>query len=281
MKIHLCTGLPRSGSTILLNILQQNPRIFTSSTCAVPRLLNDLLTKTKVKEEFISMEQVKADKAMYGFARGAAYGWYEGLTDKPVAFSKSRYWSNLFHLFPESKILVTVRDLRDVVESFEKLENKTLATHTYTSSDSTLLAAMTVEEKLNYYVNQSNPMTLSLRTEIPRGIELFPTKRVMFVRYEDITRAPEEMLKKIYNFIEEPYFDHNLNDISQNENYEHDNVYYAEKISHSTKSVFKYYKEPDRKLPQWFHNQVVSNNPFFYNSFYPDVKVDKPVKNVL
>ena len=101
------------------------------------------------------------------------------------------------------------------------------------------------------------------------------TGTVQLVSYEDITQAPEEMLKKIYNFIEEPYFDHNLNDISQNENYEHDNVYYAEKISHSTKSVFKYYKEPDRKLPQWFHNQVVSNNPFFYNSFYPDVKVDK------
>ena len=29
--IHFCGGLPRSGSTILMNILQQNPRIFTTS----------------------------------------------------------------------------------------------------------------------------------------------------------------------------------------------------------------------------------------------------------
>lgn len=100
MKIHLCTGLPRSGSTILLNILQQNPRIFTSSTCVVPRLLNDLLTKTKVKEEFMAMEQTKADKAMYGFARGATYGWYEGLTDKPVAFFEESLLEQSVSLIP-------------------------------------------------------------------------------------------------------------------------------------------------------------------------------------
>ena len=271
-QLNICTGMPRSGSTVLMNILQQNPRIFTSGTCVLPRILKDLLTKIKIKEEFLAMEQAKADKALYGFVREGAHGWYKQLTDKPVAFTKSRYWSELFHLFPESKIIVTVRDLRDVIESFERLEDKTLATNTYTSYDSTLLPAMTLQEKFNYYVNQMNPVTQPLRTEIPRCIDLFPSKRVMFLRYEDFTKEPYQMLQKIYKFLDEPYFEHDLDNISQNENYEHDNVYYAEKTSHVTKKKFRLYEEPIRKFPDWFHQGVVRENEWFYNSFYPDVK---------
>ena len=126
MQLNICTGMPRSGSTVLMNILQQNPRLFTSGTCVLPRLLKDLLTRVRVKEEFLAMSQESADKALYGFVQGAAHGWYSGLTDKPVVFSKSRYWSEFLHLVPNAKVLVTVRDLRDIVESFDKLESKTL-----------------------------------------------------------------------------------------------------------------------------------------------------------
>lgn len=268
MQLNICTGLPRSGSTVLMNILQQNPRIFTSGTCVLPRLLKDLLTRVRVKEEFLAMSQNSSDKALYGFIRGSALGWYSGLTDKPVVFSKSRYWSEFLHLFPDAKILVTVRDLRDIIESFEKLEGKTLSTHTYTD-DNTVVASMTMQEKFQYYVNRMNPMNASLRTEIPRCMDLFESGRVMFLRYEDFTQQPEYMLKKIYRFLGEEYYEHDLSNIELNDNYEHDNVYYAEKISHVTDREFQYYKEPNRQLPDWFHEGVVRENEWFYNAFYP------------
>ena len=48
----------------------------------------------------MAMEQTKADKAMYGFARGATYGWYEGLTDKPVAFFEESLLEQSVSLIP-------------------------------------------------------------------------------------------------------------------------------------------------------------------------------------
>jgi hypothetical protein len=55
-------------------------------------------------------------------------------------------------MFDDSKIIVTVRDLRDVVESFEKLEEKIKSLHSFGDSP-TLTAAMTYNEKYNYYFN--------------------------------------------------------------------------------------------------------------------------------
>jgi len=91
----------------------------------------------------------------------------------------------------------------------------------------------------------------------------------MFLRYEDFTKEPYQMLQKIYKFLDEPYFEHDLDNISQNENYEHDNVYYAEKTSHVTKKKFRLYQEPIRKFPDWFHEGVVRENEWYYNAFYP------------
>lgn len=50
------------------------------------------------------------------------------MTDKPVVVSKSRVWSTylnfLFYAYENLKFLVVVRDLRNIVCSFEKLLHK-------------------------------------------------------------------------------------------------------------------------------------------------------------
>ena len=63
---HMCGGLPRSGSTLLMNILQQNPGIFTTGTCALSEILQEkILIKSRYSETFQAMSSEQADKAMY------------------------------------------------------------------------------------------------------------------------------------------------------------------------------------------------------------------------
>jgi len=271
-KLHFCGGLPRTGSTVLMNLLQQNPRIFTTGTCALPDLLHQhVLIKSRYREQFQAMSIEQADKAIYGLIHGATKGWFEALTNKPVVISKNRAWSNLFHLYPQSKYICMVRDLRDIVESFEKINSRTLALHSF-GDDNSLVPAMSESEKYAYYFSPGNIIFSSLGNDIQRMMELFKrdSSRVLFIRYEDFTTDPLYILKKVYNYIEEDYFEHDLNCISQSTLFEHDHAYFKERTDHQTHPTFNYYKKPVRSLSNRFNQEIIKNVKWFYDGFYPD-----------
>lgn len=271
-QIHFCGGLPRSGSTILMNILQQNPRIFTTGSCALMEILKDkILVKARYSETFQAMSTDQADRAMYGLIQGATKGWFEALTDKPTVISKRHGWSSLFHLYPKSKFICMVRDLRDVVESFERVNQKTLALHSY-NDHGTFTPAMHTHEKFKFYFEDANAFSANLTTEVPRLMEVFKrnSERVIFIRYEDFTKEPEYMLRKIYNFLGEAYYNHDLNNIDQSVLFEHDHAYFRERTDHETLPKFRYYSEPVRLLSKDFHQRVVREHKWFYEAFYPE-----------
>jgi sulfotransferase len=273
-NIHFCGGLPRSGSTVLMSLLQQNPRIFTTGSCALYEILHDkILIKGRYSETFQSMSTDQADRAMYGLIHGATKGWFEALTNKPIVVSKRHGWSGLFHLFPKSKYICLVRDLRDVVESFERVNTKIRALHTYGNSNA-LLPSMHIHEKYRHYFEESNSLVSNLQTEVPRLMEVFQKdrSRVMFIRYEDFTKEPHIMLSKMYKFLNEDYCDHDLANIKQSELFEHDHAYFRERTDHEVMSEFRLYTEPKRTLPESFHNKIVKEYSWYYNAFYPEVK---------
>ena len=270
--LHFCGGLPRSGSTILMNILQQNPKIFTTATCALPDLISDhILIKSRFRETFQAMSPEQADRAMYGLVHGATLGWYEGLTDKPVIISKNRMWSSIFHLYKQSKYIVMVRDLRDIIESFEKVNDRTLALHSF-GSTGLMTPAMHEFEKFKHYLEEPNSLSVPLTTEVPRLMEVFKKQKgkVIFIRYEDFTKEPVQTIKQLYNFLELPFFQHDLDNIPQSYLVEHDHAYFRERTDHNTNPVFQLYKPPVRKLPQSFHKRVVAEYKWFYEGFYPN-----------
>lgn len=272
-NLHFCGGLPRAGSTVLMNVLQQHPEIFTTGTCALYELLKDkILIKGRYSESFQAMSIDQADRAMYGLIHGATKGWFEALTTKPVVISKRHGWSNLLHLFPNSKFICMVRDLRDVVESFEKVNHKTLSLHTYGDSQ-TFVPSMHVHEKYKHYFTEANALSINLTTEVPRMMELFKKQpsKVMFMRYEDFTKDPLYMINKLYNFLQVRQVLPELNKIEQSQLFEHDHAYFRERTDHITSSTFKYYEPPVRKLPAEFHNRVIKENTWFYEAFYPEV----------
>lgn len=271
-KLNFCGGLPRTGSTVLMNILQQNSRIFTTGTCALADLIHQhILVKSRFRESFQAMSTEQADAAMHGLIHGATKGWFEGLTNKPIVISKNRSWSNLFHLYEKSKYIVMVRDLRDIVESFEKVNSRILSLHTF-DDDGTLLPSMSETEKYKYHFYTRNSLSEPLNTEIPRMMDIFNKQKnkVLFIRYEDFTKDPDYILNKLYNFIEEPYFKHDLENINQSNVFEHDHAYFRERTDHITKSKFEYYKKPKRTLSEQFHKKILQEFRWYYDAFYPD-----------
>jgi hypothetical protein len=75
--------------------------------------------------EFIALDKDVLNKSYINFLRQGMRGWFEAMTDKPIVFSKSRIWSewlpHTFAIDPNSKYLVILRDLRDIICSFDSL----------------------------------------------------------------------------------------------------------------------------------------------------------------
>lgn len=271
-RLHFCGGLPRTCSTVLMSILQQNPRIFTSSTSPLPEMLKDrLLIESRSQFNFMAMDSRQADAAMYGLIRGAAKGWYEGLTDKPVVISKNRYWSSLYHLFPESKYICLVRDLRDIFESVEKLNETNLALHSYYPGN-VLHASMTEEEKIDTLFAKNLYFDKIINDCVKRLIEVDKksNRKIFFLRTEDFLVNPLTKLKDLYRYLGEKHYFHNLDNIEDPKVIEHDNVYFTDRTSHKIKPQFQYYKNPNRKMSLKAQEKLISNYYWFYETFYPE-----------
>jgi len=268
--IHFCAGLPRSGSTVLMNILQQNPTIFTTGTCALTKIVQDLTVKSRYSESFQAMHMQDADNAMYGLIQGATQGWFHGLTEKPVVISKNRSWAGLHHLYPDSKLIVTVRDIRDITESFDKINSKIKALHSF-GDDGKMYGCMSEDEKYHYHFNTSNAFSGALYQDLPRLMNVWKEQpgKIKFVRYEDLILDPDQVLDGIYKFFNLPRFNHDLYNIEQSALYEHDHAYFREKTSHVVKREMNRYTDPVRNLSDNFHDKVLNEHRWFYDGFYP------------
>lgn len=271
-KLHFCGGLPRTCSTILMNILQQNPRVFTSGTCALPDTIERLLNDSRKYNVFKAMDFNQADSALNGFIAEGTRGWFESLTDKPVVVSKNRNWVHVYHLFPKSKFICLIRDLRDIAESYEKLNNKTLTLHHSFPSQRAFYPMLTEGEKFTLLFNETR-VNAYVDVHIRRLAELQTKQKdkVLLVKTEDFLKDPTSTINNIYDFLEEEHFTHDFENIEQQKLYEHDNVYEDEVVDHKTESSFKYYSPPNRTISDEYSKAIINKFRWYYAKFYPEV----------
>ena len=125
MKFVTLAGLPRSGSTLLGNLLQQHPNI----TVEMDSCLSDILTNISQHSEKMYTETQRTMKEMKkiytSFMRAGISSWLDLLCDTEIYIDKDRSWAVdfdlLFNLIPSAKVIYVVRDLRGVISSLEKL----------------------------------------------------------------------------------------------------------------------------------------------------------------
>lgn len=264
-QIFFCGGLPRTGSTLLMGILQENPEIFTTSTCPTPHIIYNIVTKARHDNSFMSMNTLKADDALYSLVHGGLSGWFESITDKPTIISKNRAWSDIYYLFPETKFICLVRDLRDIFDSFLKVENRFKSLKTFDKYSQKIVATMSHEEIFEFYFGKGGVID-SPAQSIINLIEM--EKNITFIKYEDLTENPKKVLSSLYEFLGLHQYDHNLIDIKSPELYEHDSVYFNEKVIHEVHSNLIKNKSDGRKFPDHFYDRIVEKYDWFYQKFY-------------
>lgn len=128
--IHFLSGLPRSGSTLLGAILSQNPKFQVSPTNDLAELVGLIKNSWVNFDGFRAQGLQKTLPRIKDSMKGLLQGFYrEELAQGKIIFDKSRAWPAFIEVLEDIlerpvRIICPVRDLKEVVASFETLRAK-------------------------------------------------------------------------------------------------------------------------------------------------------------
>lgn len=271
-KIYFNASLPRSGSTLMQNILAQNPRFYCTPTSAVIDLM---LASRKYYTELAEFKAQDADLMQKGFLSYCKYGFhgfYEGVTDKPVCIDKCRSWFHYYDwvklFYPNPKFVVCIRDLRSILSSMEKLFRKNRDRSDPEEVTGTL-NMITINNRVMRWLN--GPPTGIAIGRLIEAIQTGVVKQLHIVRFEDLTTNPRETMKKVYEYLGEPWFEHNFDHVEQatQENDQLHTIYGDHRIRHKVEPLTPDFQDV---LGRDLSAMVRNNYALFYNTFYPEKK---------
>ena len=82
MSIFFQSSLPRAGSTLLQNILGQNPEFYVTPTSGVLELLYAARQNYSNDDSFKAQDSKLMKKAWINFCKKGIEGFFEAITDK-------------------------------------------------------------------------------------------------------------------------------------------------------------------------------------------------------
>ena len=132
-RVYFLAGLPRSGSTLLANILAQHGQIHVTPTSGIVDMLVQVRNAWDRNDAFQAADRKWTKPPRNGCCAPCCKP-ISRHTDRPICIDKNRYWAEYLEMAAalvggrdHLKVIVTVRDLRDVLASFELLYRKTSA----------------------------------------------------------------------------------------------------------------------------------------------------------
>ncbi len=206
------SGLPRSGTTLLGAILEQNPDIYVGPTSPV---LDFLLSFDNVFNPDRNLFQAfpKEDFRIRTLSR-IPDDWYSDV-DSPIIIDKNRGWPRAIPyslLFTDNiKIICTVRSVLEVLSSWILLNRK--------SPDSFIDKGL---KKLNLTLTDDNRCEYLMQEE-SGDVEqaLYSLKNgftdhlnfLHLIEYDDLINDTKNTINGIYNFLELPTYKHKYDNI--------------------------------------------------------------------
>lgn len=205
--------MPRSGSTLICNILAQNPDFHVTPTSGLSELIRGIHQFWRqspiIKASESPEKQLQIIKDLFQS--------YHSDTNRPIVFNKSRGWCSLIELVENAlqkpiKILATTRKITCILSSLEKLYRKEIK---LINSPMEINSKMsTLEGRISNWTAEDGLVGStfnSIRDAVMRGHR----EKIYFVDFDLLTQNPLEVIKGVYDFLEMPCFNHDFNNIPQ------------------------------------------------------------------
>lgn len=215
-KIFFQSSMPRAGSTVLQNILAQNPDIYATPTSGVFDLIQSAKFTYSTAREFQAQDPILMNEAFLSFCRGGISSFYKPLTNRKYVIDKCRGWGLQYEFLrkiqDEPKVICIVRDLRDIFASMEKKFRKYPEIHNDIINWHKLEGTSTQKRVESWAKTMPLGVSLESISEIFR-MGIF--EHIHFLRYEDLCNSPQEEMNKIYDFFEIDKYNHDFKYIEQ------------------------------------------------------------------
>lgn len=211
------TGLPRAMTTLLCNVLANNPRIGGGETSPLLEYIyaaRGNYSQTPEVKSALTEEQM-SDSFM-AFCRGGMNAYAEQITDREIYLDKSRGWIHyapfLWKFNPDAKIIVCVRDLRSIVSSFEKKyrENPEIMDNRENPQQQQFV---TIDQRANHFLNDA-PLGIAIK-RLFNAVTTKTIDNMYVVKAEDLTNNTEKVMRGVYEFIGEPYYELDYTNVKQ------------------------------------------------------------------
>lgn len=216
-NIHFIAGLPRSGSTMIANLLKQNPDIHGEAVSSLASLFGSVQASWGNVEQNVEYDNRDAKK---GVMKSLFQGYYSHI-DKPIIVDKDRGWVPLIGpmeatLDRQVKMVICVRNPAEILASFERIRKENPLF--FTRVDNALRENSNIATRAYYYAGPEGAMGLAHRN-LKDAVTMGYLDRLLFVDYNRFCNSPKSQTKRIYDFLELPNYDHDFNNIVQTEKY--------------------------------------------------------------
>lgn len=252
-RIYFLSGMQRSGSTVLACLLNQHPDIYATPTSP----LLDVVHASNVKlEESLKQYTFDYEKVYKSLTSNIIKSFYEHV-EKPVIIDKHRGWPSVIDImennYGEVKIICTNRSVPEILNSFIKLIEKNSSDNIIDKKIRSNRELISINSRCEYLFNDFIDYP---RKTLIEAIEKHKEK-IHIVEYDDLVSNPQDIMNKIYEFLDMQTFNHDFNNIENTCKEEKDHAWGIENLHNIRNSLKKTSTPPEevlgKELTNYYH----------------------------
>ena len=270
------TGLPRSGSTLLCQLLAHHPEIYctghSSPLCPTLMGLRQSLSSSDFLKAQLDVDFDLTYQRLMNAFRGFINGWFAE-TAKPWGVDKNRGWlhhiETVAQLDPNFHMLVCVRELGQIFGSVEAQHQKTILLDFPDH-----MANLSRYGRADKLFGEQGVVGSPLRSlEALQDLETALQTRLYYVVFEHLMQDPLTVMQGIYQWLglPAPPFDPQNLTVSPHES----DSYYLFKFPHATRPTVK--APAVHAIPPRIQQQLQQQFTWYYQTFYPGLLASAPV----
>ncbi len=243
-QLFFLVAQPRSGNTLFTSIMNQNPEIACTANSITLEIMKDVynLKNTDVFKNYPDYKSL--DNILDSIYDVYYEHWPQStIIDRgPVMTTGNKYLMEK-HFKRPFKCIVLLRDVMDVLASYMKW---------YTENPDAFVNKLNLkndEEKLGMIMNQDGAVAKQLEA-IKNSFNYL--NMCHFVKYDNLVTQPEQEIRKIYQFINLPYFNHRFENLQQIEinGMKYDDTIVGKNMHNIRSVVRKEYNSYIEKIPE-------------------------------
>jgi len=200
-------GMPRAGNTVLGGIINQNPDLQVSPLSPLNRTISTLHNSFEGE----SWENFDWSSEQDSLARKVTQAWYSDFNSNNIIDRGMWFPEVVKRLSDNPKVIILQRDIFEIFASFIKWANENIENFIYTN-----VPSRSPEDVMSYLSQYGNVGTSArMIYTYQKYLEENNDIDVMYIDYKDLTGDTENVISKLYHFLEVDKFDHDFDNIKQ------------------------------------------------------------------